>query len=564
MTFRSVLVTLACVTSVMTSSTQKRNNIATILNNLKRAEAGYCDEIAPGAAYMFKGVDLTTLDFFNRRSFKQPVLAMTCHKGNTKKWNTQMCADSNADVFNVPDQIEAISFDNSGSMDTDTSVIESMSDLTNSFSANVEVSGSYGPVSGSASLSYSKMSRDIAENKYFYSVVEAKESTTTYTNYYNAELSSSANGSLPWGTPYDRNNARSRGLYRTYIQKFGTHCFDIGYYGGNIRMVVKTESALLKKYSKTQLKAAASVKYSGLIASASMSASMSKEQESANEQFNSASSESVKYYGGYTDLISKESGLTDWQPSVRANPYMLGGMLSPTYERIKDDVMRENMRHAVQDYLKVTYYKSLKQAIDRFVKSYKHSDKENILRDLIAFKETLEIGSSDDEFRTVGDVKYEYDGLMEDIGKIAVCDGGCGTGVCVKDEALGFNGISHCECPFNTLGKHCEKSENCPEVLKGKVTTQQCVGACDAVADTYTCIKGLDSDIVSAASFRVETWQACRDKCNSVEGKEIKSISYKYGSSYSSKFCACHSEVSEAPLTSSVYQMCVRDCQSLE
>ncbi|KAK7469690.1 hypothetical protein BaRGS_00036272, partial [Batillaria attramentaria] len=71
-------------------------------------------------------------------------------------------------------------------------------------------------------------------------------------------------------------------------------------------------------------------------------------------QFTSSTTKHIRYFGGNWNLM-KTDGLSAWQPTISANPWLYSTELKRISDLIRDPLRKEAMEKAVMNYLMMTY-----------------------------------------------------------------------------------------------------------------------------------------------------------------------------------------------------------------
>uniref|UniRef100_A0A0B7AZC8 MACPF domain-containing protein n=1 Tax=Arion vulgaris TaxID=1028688 RepID=A0A0B7AZC8_9EUPU len=319
-----------------------------------------CSNPPPGVQKLVRGVDITRLDMvpmqiIGSNGFMSPVLSFTCNSGRT--WRSP-----SGSQYELPDQVWHMTTLPSGWLSAEATLYKSYEDIRRSMTTEVGGSGSIWKFAFSASNNYMKFQNTIANNSRFISVVSAFESATRvdFNPSWVLELDRFAAMFIERrisGT-FESNPA----AYNRFIEIFGTHYLSTGQFGGYIRVSYETSSSYFYSKSDTEVKINAKASFLKIVSANGGSVSGSTTVDS---RFTSESIETVRYFGGNTNLLS-QSGITSWQPTVDADPWPFSGILTPISDLIStDETKRVSMVKAVNNHV----MKSHLDELDRLVRT---------------------------------------------------------------------------------------------------------------------------------------------------------------------------------------------------
>ncbi|CAL1538483.1 unnamed protein product [Lymnaea stagnalis] len=318
----------------------------------------HCSNPPPGIQKMVRGVDITKLDLvpldvIGTNGFKSPVLNFSCNSGRT--WRSPTGQE-----YQLPDQIWHMTSLPGGWLSTEVKVYKNYNDLRQSMTTEVGGEGSIWRFAFSASHSYKKMQNIIANTSRYISEASSFESATR------------ADATPSWILGLDRFSqifidrmitgsfeADPR-AYNRFIHEFGSHYFSTANFGGYVKVVSETDSEYFYTKSDAQAKTNAKASFLKVI---SFHGGHVSGSTSVDKSFSSATTQSIRYYGGDTNLLTN-NGIQQWQPTVDKDPWLFSGELKPISDLISDETKRISMVKAVDNYVMKTYLDEVERLIN--------------------------------------------------------------------------------------------------------------------------------------------------------------------------------------------------------
>ncbi|RUS72664.1 hypothetical protein EGW08_019573 [Elysia chlorotica] len=316
-----------------------------------------CHNTPPGVLKMVKGVDITTLDlvplaFTSDDGFKSPVLNFTCNLGRVYINGQQ--------EYQKPDQVWQMTNTPGGWLTSEVQLYKTSRDVRTSMTRDVGGQGTIWKFSFSGSRSYSRMQNTVTNSSKYISDVSSYHSSTE------VDLMPDWLLQLNWiaktyverflaGHTYETNPQ----AYQGFIDQFGTHYFTTAKFGGLIRSVYETGSSYFSSHTEGQAKINAKASFLKLLSVHGGSVTGST---TVDTQFTSMSTETVRYYGGSTNLLSSD-GITTWQPTVDENPWLFSGELKPISDLVSNASQRAGLGEAVRQHVLRAYLVELKRLL---------------------------------------------------------------------------------------------------------------------------------------------------------------------------------------------------------
>ncbi|KAK0060711.1 perivitellin-2 67 kDa subunit [Biomphalaria pfeifferi] len=330
-----------------------------------------CSNPPPGIQKMFRGVDIIKLDLIplniGSNGFKGPVLNFTCEEQKT--WTAL------GDVkYQLPDQVWHLTSLPGGWLSANANLYKSYEEVRTSMTRDVGGEGSIWKFAFSASASFKEMQNTITNTSRYISDVGAFESATRadlvpkwvlgFDRYVQMFIDTQLTGT------FDSNPS----AYNEFIEMFGTHYFNTANFGGYIRVVMETKTDYFYSRSDNEVKANAKASFLNVI---SANGGYVTDRTNVDESFKSSTTQTVRYYGGNTNLLTK-SGISEWQPTVSKDPWLFSGELKPLSGLISDSNKRSSMEKAVENYV-LRYYLD---ELERLMASARKVSSDTILNSL--------------------------------------------------------------------------------------------------------------------------------------------------------------------------------------
>lgn len=304
-----------------------------------------CKNMIPGILQMYRAVDVTKLDLFdgiNDHGYRDPIFDTKCDPDVIIKYD-------GADIQKPLELMHVI--ENSKGNFGNTAVSQKTADdIKTAMSVTVGLDLAAGLFSFSASTTYKRDRQTIDESEkslvvkdgsiYVYEAqfrdVNSQEVSKDFKKYFD---------SLPSTFEADPE------AYFKFINQFGTHYFYKANFGGVFRMRVETLNNLHKKMNKDELLAKIEAKYKMITGNAEGSASRDQNSEDIDKN----TSTKWFYFGG--ESFSDENNFSNWGPTVKKNPWLVGGKLrSITDASEKDDPTKsKELEKAIDVYIKRSY-----------------------------------------------------------------------------------------------------------------------------------------------------------------------------------------------------------------
>jgi len=290
-----------------------------------KAFGAFCANIPPGMDKLKKGLDIATLDLLPKEAegadmgYKRNVYDYTCEEGKTVKIGN--------DEYDLPDQIWDIARFPRGVMVENALIIKTSHEVKNSLALNVgmQLEGAAtekGMFEGSASFdqmtsTLTQKNSNIEEVKTFVSATRAD-----LMPYWGSNPSRLVTGFIArMPKTYDESPRK----YQQFIQWFGTHYFMSAKFGGLIQMRLETNKDYYKTTSDQKIKAQVDGTMRDLLKA---NGAINHGTNVVDDKFKQATKNTVRFYGGDTNLLANKHSFPDWQPTIHGNPWLYGGELA--------------------------------------------------------------------------------------------------------------------------------------------------------------------------------------------------------------------------------------------
>lgn len=332
----------------------------TITTGGPRAYGARCGNIPPGMDKLKLGLDIATLDLLPKEAegadmgYKRPVFDYTCEDGKTVKIGNN--------AYDLPDQIWDIARFPRGVMVENVLIIKTSKDVTTSIGANVGISlegkaTEKGMFEGTGTFNHSmrtltKKNSNIEEVKTFVSATRAD--LLPYWGSKPSKMITKFIEMMP--KTYDENPKK----YHTFIQWFGTHYFMSAKFGGLIQMRLETNKDYYKTTSTQNIKANVDGTMKDLLKA---NGGIEHGTNHVDDKFKEATKNTIRYYGGDTNLLANKHSFPDWQPTIHENPWLYGGELSSLADFFEEEVptMAEGFHKATRAHLDKVHAAAMRQ-----------------------------------------------------------------------------------------------------------------------------------------------------------------------------------------------------------
>jgi len=284
-----------------------------------------CGNIPPGMDKLKLGLDIAKLDLLPKEAegadmgYKRPVFDYTCDEGRMVKIG--------ADEYDLPDQIWDIARFPRGVMIENALIIKTTSDVKNSIAVNVGISlegkaTEKGMFEGTGSFKHmsstlTEKNSNIEEVKTFVSATRAD--MLPYWGSNPSRLITMFIARMP--DTFEENPKK----YHEFIKWFGTHYFMSAKFGGLIQMRLETNKNYFKTTSEQNIKANVDGTMRDLLKA---NGGLDFGTTNVDDKFKQSSKNTIRYYGGDTNLLANKHSFPEWQPTIRENPWLYGGELS--------------------------------------------------------------------------------------------------------------------------------------------------------------------------------------------------------------------------------------------
>ncbi|XP_071106999.1 perivitellin-2 67 kDa subunit-like [Haliotis cracherodii] len=315
------------------------------LSALPLADGRRCPSPPPGINKMRRGVDVTTLDLLpldlttsNPDGFKRPIIDFTCNLNLT--WT-----DRKKNTYDLPDQIWDILSVPGGWSHANEKIFKNYNEVkkTMAASAGISVGFKYGMFS--ASGSYTKMQHTLTRTSQYIEEVSAYDAALKidFLPAFDLETSRYFKRFIDRLSTSFTSNPSS---YFRFIRYFGTHYFTSGNFGGAIKLHIETKSSYYDGKTTRDVQAQAKASFLSLV---KIRGSGSSSSSRIDRNFKKSSTESLKYFGGDVNLLSK--GLSTWQPTVITNPWLFSGEIASLSDFVEDATKKKSFERAVSSYI---------------------------------------------------------------------------------------------------------------------------------------------------------------------------------------------------------------------
>jgi len=314
-----------------------------------RAYGARCGKIPPGMDKLKLGLDIANLDLLPKEAetadmgYKRPVFDYSCEEGRT--------VDIGSDQYDLPDQIWDIARFPRGMMVENALIIKTSNEVKNTLALNVGMSlegkaTEKGMFEGTASFdqmtsTLTQKNSNIEEVKTFVSATRAD--MLPFWGSKPSRMITMFIARMP--KTYDENPKK----YHQFIQWFGTHYFMSAKFGGLIQMRLETNKDYFKSTSEQKIKANVDGTMRDLLKA---DGGLTHGSNHIDDKFKQATKNTVRYYGGDTNLLANKHSFPDWQPTIHENPWLYGGELSSLADFFEEEPTKaDGFRKATRAHL---------------------------------------------------------------------------------------------------------------------------------------------------------------------------------------------------------------------
>lgn len=240
-------------------------------------------------------------------------------------------------------------------MSAHVNLLKTSTDVRRTMNVNVGGEGSLFKFSFSGSHSYKKMQHTITNSSRYVEDVSAFESATRVDFVPDWVLQLDRLAQMFVDRFLTGTFESNRAGYQRFINQFGTHYFATANFGGYIRTYMETTKSYVYSKSDREVKNNAKASFLKII---SLHGGTVSGSTTVSETFRRATSSSVRYYGGDTNLLMAD-GIQHWQPSVDNDPWLFSGRLRPISDLISDPTKKSNLIKAVREHVLRAYLEEL-------------------------------------------------------------------------------------------------------------------------------------------------------------------------------------------------------------
>lgn len=241
------------------------------------------------------------------------VFALTYAKGQTVQWGSDGSRD-------IPDQVSASAGTYYASMQNSL-LMENKADYDREFSASVNAEYSGVTYSGSVQSSllyhgslFTSTSSSYTLNYYLQSVLSFERISPK-----TADLDADFVTAIT-ALPTDISTSENKQLYYDFFDDYGTHYCAYGSMGGTIFMETDIDDSVFESSSKTEVTAAISAGYNGIVSSGSLDVSTAYSSSEFLNEHKYQMQVSLNVLGG---LYAADESISAWQTSLYNSPVLL-------------------------------------------------------------------------------------------------------------------------------------------------------------------------------------------------------------------------------------------------
>ena len=159
-------------------------------------------------------------------------------------------------------------------------------------------------------------------------------------------------------------------------------------FGGLIHAVYETSTSYFSSHTDQDVKKNAKASFLNLLSAHGGNVRGSTTVES---QFTATSTETTRYYGGSTNLLSSD-GIMTWQPTIDGKPWLFSGDLKPISDLLEEPT-KSSMEEAVLQHVMKEYLKELRRLLNTVTSKMGSSTTTDQLGSRLAAMEELDLGA---------------------------------------------------------------------------------------------------------------------------------------------------------------------------
>jgi hypothetical protein len=281
--------------------------------------SGPCAQLPPGLDRLSHGIDVTRFDLYppdltGDNGYGKTIFDFTCNKG--KKWQNPYTNQ----IFDQPDQIESIVNLPGGVMDYETEISITYEERARARSkkCGLNILGIF-----SFSRSHAKSMEQITAHQ------KVLTSCHAHVSAYAVELAPSWKeiaGATMKGymdhlpDTYLANPA----AYQDFVNKFGTHYFQLARYGGVMNVESETTMDYAVSHSAQTMAIQAGISYFNTVG---ITGGHTQGKQAQDKVYAENTVTQANYYGGTANPSAGIAGFQNWMSSAQKDPWLFGGQM---------------------------------------------------------------------------------------------------------------------------------------------------------------------------------------------------------------------------------------------
>lgn len=330
---------------------------------LENLIAGYsqttlCRRPPAGLGRMVRGVDVAYLDLLPLETnvedgYRKPIFDYTCNEGKKVYLDDK--------EYDLPDQISGAEPVPGGLKSTKVEVFRKLDQVINSLKLSVGIGDALGLFMLSPSFNFAHST--LTNTTRYYEEVRAHVSSFRADHAPSWVMELTKYAQMYIDRRITGKFTEQPEKFNEFIRNFGTHYFQDAFFGGMLKLVVETERSYFERSTTVGVGLQAEGLFGQMV---KLKGGIGVSNTNVDGTFKSMSKESMRYYGGFTNLLDKGS-MKDWMPTVMGSPWLFRGNLKPIYELMTDDTKKNEMKLAVQVHLDKAFLTYLRKMIESVV-----------------------------------------------------------------------------------------------------------------------------------------------------------------------------------------------------
>jgi hypothetical protein len=287
-----------------------------------------CAQLPPGLDRLSHGIDVTRFDLFppdltGDNGYVKTIFDFTCNK--QKKWQNPY---TNI-IHDQPDQIESIVELPGGILDSETEISMTYQERSKATAKKfgLNLFGCF-----SFARSHQKSNEDINAHK------KVLTSCHAHVSAYTVELAPSWKETVGATMKHDLDLLPNTynvnpNAYQDFVNKYGTHYFEVARYGGVMNVESQTNIDYASKQTGQAMSIQAGISYFNIVG---INGGHTQAKKVLDKGYEENTITQVSYYGGTANPSAGIPGFHNWMSSAQKDPWIFGGQMQSIQDFIPE------------------------------------------------------------------------------------------------------------------------------------------------------------------------------------------------------------------------------------